>query len=137
MLTPRFVRVGSFATVFACLILTVIAGQEVESKRPVLVSRQDLRGRPGVTVDAAGPVVQSTFYTVRPDVRRCASPLCGGYFVKRVNQALTRCANGRWSRECYVAEIVWNGSTQVEPRRALLRGNIIAKRFAPFGNLGS
>ena len=26
-----------------------------------------------------------TYYTVRPDYRKCMWPMCGGYFVKRVN----------------------------------------------------
>jgi hypothetical protein len=38
----------------------------------------------------------------RKDTRRCASPMCGGVFVKRVNQALTRCADGSDQAECYV-----------------------------------
>lgn len=66
----------------------------------------------------------STFYTIRRDVRRCASPPCGGYFVKRVNQALTRCADGRNQPSCYVASIEWEGQPEVEPQRALLRGTI-------------
>lgn len=78
----------------------------------------------------------STYYTVRPDVRRCASPLCGGYFVKRVNDPRTRCANGRFAPECYVAEIDWGGQPQVETRGALLRGNVVPKFFQGFGNLG-
>jgi len=77
------------------------------------------------------------FYTARPDVRRCMSPMCGGYFVKRVNLPLTRCANGRYLAECYVAEIDWNGQTQVDVGRALLRGNAIAKSYGRFGNLGA
>src|SRR3954452_13610286 len=28
------------------------------------------------------------------DMRKCAAPACGGYFVKRVNQAKTTCADG-------------------------------------------
>jgi hypothetical protein len=69
----------------------------------------------------------ATFYTVRQDMRKCASPMCGGYFIKRVNQAMTPCANGRNSPECYVASIDWNGATEVEPGRALLRGNLETK----------
>lgn len=78
----------------------------------------------------------STYYSVRPDVRRCASPRCGGYFVKRVNQLLTRCANGRFATECYVAEINWAGQPEVEIRGALLRGNVVPKFYPRFGNLG-
>jgi hypothetical protein len=28
---------------------------------------------------------EGRFYTVRPDLRRCMAPLCGGYFIKEVN----------------------------------------------------
>jgi hypothetical protein len=65
------------------------------------------------------------------------SPLCGGYFVKRVNQSRTRCANGRWMSECYVAEIDWKGQTEIDPGKALVRGDIVARRFPRFGNLGA
>ena len=71
------------------------------------------------------PVVEnSNFYTFRPDMRRCASPMCGGYFVKRVNQSVTKCANGRAMSECYVVSIDWNGSAEVESKRALVRGTL-------------
>lgn len=62
--------------------------------------------------------------------------MCGGYFVKRVNLSYTRCANGRWSRECYVAEIDWNGQPENDSDDLLMRGDIVAKRYARFGNLG-
>jgi hypothetical protein len=79
----------------------------------------------------------SIFYSMRPDFRRCIAPLCGGYFVKRVNQSRTRCANGRLMAECYVAEIDWSDQPQIEPGKALLRGRVVERRFGTFGNLGA
>src|SRR6185312_3528177 len=79
----------------------------------------------------------STFYTIRPDMRRCMSPVCGGFFVKRVNLAKTQCANGGMAEECYVAEIDWNGQPQVEAGRALLRGTIVVTSDKRFGKLGT
>ena len=38
----------------------------------------------------------STYYTVRPDLRRCAYPRCGGSWVQRVNST---------TAEQYVSEI--------------------------------
>jgi hypothetical protein len=81
--------------------------------------------------------VGGDYYLARADVRRCAFPLCGGFFVSRVNSAQTRCANGRWSRECYVAEIDWRGPIEIEARRALLRGSLVARRYPRLGNLGA
>lgn len=76
------------------------------------------------------------YYTVRPDLRRCVSPMCGGYWVKRINHARTRCANGRTAAECYVAEIDWREQPQGEAAGTILRGHIVAKVFGRFGNLG-
>jgi hypothetical protein len=54
---------------------------------------------------AAPGLPTSTYYQLRPDLRRCASPLCGGFFMRRVNQSSTRCADGSLRSECYVAEL--------------------------------
>ncbi len=45
------------------------------------------------------------FIVTRRDLRRCVSPICGGFFVKRVNDAKTTCADGSKQDECYVSEI--------------------------------
>ena len=48
-----------------------------------------LQGNPGF---ATTPVEfsPSGYFVARQDMRECVSPLCGGYFVKRVNSQLTR-----------------------------------------------
>ncbi len=73
----------------------------------------------------------SSFYSFRRDLRRCASPRCGGYFVKLVNQSRTRCADNRYQSECYVASIDWGGQPQPDSERGLLRGTI--RRKGQFG----
>lgn len=73
----------------------------------------------------------SSFYSFRRDLRRCASPRCGGYFVKLVNQSRTRCADGRYQKECYVASIDWNGQPEPDIDCGLLRGTI--RRKGQFG----
>jgi hypothetical protein len=78
----------------------------------------------------------SSFYNLRQDLRRCVSPLCGGYFVKRVNVSSTRCANGQLMSECYVAGIDWHGQPETDIGHLLVRGNIVARRYGNFGNLG-
>ena len=70
------------------------------------------------------PASTSAFYTFRRDLRRCASPRCGGYFIKAVNQSRTRCANNRYQSECYVANIEWDGQAEPENDKALLRGTL-------------
>lgn len=41
----------------------------------------------------------------RRDVRKCAAPACGGFFVQRVNQDETTCADGKVAKECYVGTV--------------------------------
>ncbi|HEX6283299.1 MAG TPA: DUF6748 domain-containing protein, partial [Pyrinomonadaceae bacterium] len=75
----------------------------------------------------------SSFYSFRRDLRRCASPRCGGYFVKLVNQTRTRCADNRFQTECYVSEINWGRQPQPDNERGLLRGSLRMRgRFGVF-----
>jgi hypothetical protein len=78
-------------------------------------------------------VYGAPYYSLRRDFRRCAFPLCGGYFVRRVNQSSTRCADGGFKNECYVAEIAWSGQRELEPdagHPVVVRGTIELKNFA-------
>lgn len=90
------------------------------------------------TPDAISPTLLSNHYIVtRPDLRKCAAPTCGGYFVKAVNRALTRCADGSLQKECHVAaldtgSLKWSDDDRAAfeksfvPGRALARGKLAA-----------
>jgi Kazal-type serine protease inhibitor domain len=80
------------------------------------------------------------FVVTHRDMRKCASPMCGGYFVKRVNQAKTTCANGSQQAECYVSAITFNGIglsareeadllASVESGKAVLKAATYKKKF--------
>lgn len=95
----------------------------------------------GPVASATAPEVDSlastsTFYTIRRDFRRCASPMCGGYFIKLVNHSRTRCANGRYMNECYVAEIQWDGQPEPQNASAQVRGSVSARNFGRRGIFG-
>ena len=88
----------------------------------------------------------STYFSLRHDLRRCASPFCGGFFVKRVNYDLTRCADGTQQPECYVAELDLDalgldadqaGQVSGTPEQFLLRGDVLPNVVPGFGNLGT
>jgi Kazal-type serine protease inhibitor domain len=56
--------------------------------------------------DICTPIGASYYYTVtHADSRLCPSPMCGGYFVKQVNQLKTLCADGVWRDECHVFQL--------------------------------
>jgi hypothetical protein len=86
-------------------------------------------GGPAIAPDRIAST--SSFYSFRRDLRRCASPRCGGYFVKLVNQRRTRCADSRFQIECYVASIDWRGQAEPDNEHGLLRGTI--RRRGEFG----
>jgi len=123
-----YMRAISALAVFLSLSLAAAVPSARNNYRSAL-SSEDL-----APVDS--PASTSTYFVIRRDLRRCASPMCGGYFVRRVNQSRTLCANNRYARECYVSEIDWNGQGEVEPNRALLRGDISGSTRPPFGKLG-
>jgi hypothetical protein len=83
----------------------------------------------------AGAWVQE-YFIVRPDYRKCAAPLCGGYFAKAVNRHWTRCADGSFERECYVAELQYEG-TLPNADHVMVRGAIQSSVFPDFGDLGA
>jgi hypothetical protein len=57
------------------------------------------------TAENAEAITTATYFTARSDVRRCAAPACGGYFVAAVNKAQTECSDGQLRDECYVADL--------------------------------
>lgn len=44
-----------------------------------------------------------TYYFVKPDLRRCAAPYCGGVHYRLANAETTRCADGKKAEWCYAA----------------------------------
>jgi hypothetical protein len=88
----------------------------------------------------------STYYLLRRDTRRCVAPLCGGFWIHRVNRTDTRCADGTYAAECYVAELdlfpaklpitVLKG-IRTAADRYVLRGTMRKKTFTSWGALGS
>ncbi len=55
------------------------------------------------TIPGVSPL-KGTYFTVKPDFRRCVSPICGGWFVSAVNRKIFICPDGSVKQECYVAE---------------------------------
>jgi len=94
----------------------------------------------GVSVAASDPPpVGSSFYAVRPDLRLCPSPLCGGYWAALANHARTPCADGALRPRCYVTKVVGEDRHSLPsgvPAGALVRAEIEPWPFEGFGKLG-
>lgn len=105
-------------------------------------------GKADAAVDGA-----YTYFEVSRDMRRCVSPLCGGYFFERLNRTTTVCVDGSIKASCYAAELDFSesklsddlqnalvdaaGRDAVAPGAvAIVRGRFATKKFTGFGNLG-
>ena len=66
------------------------------------------------------------FQVLRQDYRKCSSPMCGGVFVKRVNQAKTLCADGKLAEECYVGNVQLTGLGLTEDQQSDFRAKLYA-----------
>ena len=62
-----------------------------------------------------------TFFEVTKDLRKCAFPGCGGWFITTLNSGTTRCHNGQYAASCYTPVLDWSTSGLGEaPQRVLL-----------------
>ncbi|MCH9688411.1 MAG: hypothetical protein K0V04_43675, partial [Deltaproteobacteria bacterium] len=57
----------------------------------------------GDAADVATPPTSTYYIVTHIDYRDCAFPMCGGVFVREVNQKLTTCADGTVAEECHAA----------------------------------
>ena len=89
----------------------------------------------------------TAYLVVRADLRRCAAPMCGGFFVSRANYATVKCADGGFKAECYVpgASFASLGlddgeadyvTGRMRAGHAIVRGSIAPRSYSGFGNLG-
>lgn len=92
-------------------------------------------GEAEATREGATTANLAYYIVTHVDMRKCVSPLCGGWFVKRVNRKLTRCADGSRQPECHVLDLDLSaiGLSEEEEQRveflwgashALVRGSI-------------
>jgi hypothetical protein len=60
------------------------------------------------TYDAAA--TNYTYFEIWSDLRKCASPTCGGWFVSRLNRSTTTCVDGRTATSCYTPVLDWSAT---------------------------
>jgi hypothetical protein len=83
----------------------------------------------------------ATYFEVSRDMRKCAWPACGGWWVSRVNREWTKCHDGRWRNACYAVDVDHDAlglsedevgalTGSMEEGRVLLRGRVVAKSYA-------
>jgi hypothetical protein len=69
---------------------------------------------------AHSPNGTATYFRVRPDMRLCPSPACGGWWAHRVNRSITICSSGLPGEECYAAGLDLTTLKLTDERRTAL-----------------
>jgi len=59
------------------------------------------------------------YFGITLDTRKCASPMCGGWFIKPINQTMIKCLD-TYATSCYVPELDWTAANLSEPEQAVL-----------------
>jgi len=83
------------------------------------------------------PQITDTYFTVRPDYRRCVSPICGGWFVNAVNLKVIRCPDGSFKKECYVGTDMINIPSLTPEQIAQLRQAMSQSNALILGNISN
>jgi len=69
---------------------------------------------------ATSPAGAYTYFQIYADLRRCASPMCGGWWVERLNRTATKCYDGEYRESCYVPWLDWSEARLSDASRAEL-----------------
>jgi len=51
-----------------------------------------------------------TYFAIAKDFRKCSAPLCGGFYLARVNRSTTVCHTGSSQDKCYTPVLDWSES---------------------------
>lgn len=93
--------------VFIALSLSLFAAACADDMEPGLEGEDDIDSSVASAEGLKGDGLASTatYFFIKRDTRKCAAPMCGGYFVNRVNRSWTKCHDGAWRNACYVASL--------------------------------
>ena len=61
-----------------------------------------------------------TYFEIRSDLRKCAAPTCGGYFLGKLNSSTTKCHDGSTSTACYTPVLDWSEASLSTDQQAKL-----------------
>jgi len=60
------------------------------------------------------------YFEIARDVRKCAAPYCGGWYLSQLNHKVTTCHDGRAAAECYTPVLDWTFSNLPQTEQAKL-----------------
>ena len=143
----RSLKALAALSIFSALTACASTGEQDELAGETTAD-DAIDGKADAAVDGA-----YTYFEIRRDLKRCAAPMCGGYYLERLNRTSTVCHNGSLAASCYTPELDFSeanlsdelqsalieaaGRDAVAPGAvALVRGRFASKKYTGFGNLG-
>jgi hypothetical protein len=96
-------------------LIGAIAGCSLSAANP-----EDTPGDEAASASALTNPEAYTFFEVTKDLRKCAFPTCGGWFISRLNSGTTRCHNGQSAPSCYTPVLDWSTADLIETQQAVL-----------------
>lgn len=104
-------------TTLSCALIFGITGcvssaEPEEPFGPDTIGREEATSHRDVARENA-----DTYFAVSADLRKCASPMCGGWFVTRLNRARTRCHDGQYAASCYTPVLDWSAAKLSDAQR--------------------
>ena len=109
-------NVTARTSAFACALAGCTTAADPQGELGgVSPSQVAIRGKAGSVLDDA-----HTYYEVTADLRKCASPLCGGWFLKRLNRDTTICVDGQEAETCYTPVFDWSEANLSEEQQSKL-----------------
>ncbi len=103
-------------SVFVCVLASCTTGADAPDELDDVSARQAAIS--GITDHAPGDAY--TYYEVTADLRKCPSPICGGFFLKRLNQDTTICVDGQEAESCYTPVLDWSEANLSEDQQSKL-----------------
>jgi uncharacterized protein DUF6748 len=97
------------------LALWTLTGAQAACSTPAQ-AQADPVGESAMTAKTGG----TSYYAIISDLRRCASPTCGGWFLKELNQSTTTCHDRSTADQCYTPVLDWSNSNVPESQQAEL-----------------
>ncbi|MCG8311907.1 MAG: Kazal-type serine protease inhibitor family protein [Pseudomonadales bacterium] len=72
------------------------------------------------------------YFVAVPDLRKCASPMCGGAWVSKVNRNKMKCPDGTQAERCYVWDVEFEPLTDqnIVDGKTLIQGNFEPTTFS-------
>lgn len=104
-----------YVSSFTLLALWTVTGAQAACSTPAHAQAEPA-GESAMT-EATGA---TGYYAIISDLRRCASPTCGGWFLEHLNQSTTMCHDGSTADRCYTPVLDWSNANVPEPQQTEL-----------------